>query len=154
MPASVQRGFSRSLIAGDDRAQRSGLGADLGSSQGRCLFGGSWNADIYAPLKAVVKEEDVHCAKNRMSGLWCEEQPLWKYLKESGKETLLFTGVNTDQCVLGTLTNAYNAGWDCVMVDDCCATTTEYGKEVCGYNISSSYGFVVDSKTFVDGRLE
>lgn len=31
--------------------------------------------------------------------------------------------------VLGTLTNAYNAGWDVVMVNDCCATTTDKAKE-------------------------
>jgi nicotinamidase-related amidase len=140
MPAGVQRGFSRDLIAGVHGVGRLGLGGELGNGQGRCLMSGSWNADIYDPLKKYVRVEDVHCAKNRMSGLWCEEQPLWRYLSKEGerKETLLFTGVNTDQCVLGTLTNAYNAGWDCVMVDDCCATTTEWGKEVCMNNVGVS----------------
>jgi phosphatidylethanolamine-binding protein len=136
MPAGVQRGFSRGLIAGTHTHH--GLGGDLGDGQGRCLFEGTWNADIYDSLKKQVKSQDVHCAKNRMSGLWNEEQPLWKYLEASGKKTLLFTGVNTDQCVLGTLTNAYNAGWDCVLVEDCCATTTERGKEVCMYNVGVS----------------
>ncbi len=136
MPAGVQRGFSRGWVAGT-HAHR-GLGADLGDGQGRCLVAGAWNSDIYASLKERVRPEDVHCAKNRMSGLWSEEQPLWRYLKESGKKTLLFTGVNTDQCVLGTLTNAYNAGWDCVMVEDCCATTTSGGREVCVHNIGVS----------------
>lgn len=151
LPAGVVRGFSRRLIADAALVGRYGLGADLGDDKGRCLYSGSWNADIYAPLKAIVRPEDVHCAKTRMSGLWCEEQPLWKYLdgKNGGKrkETVLFAGVNTDQCVLGTLTNAYNAGWDCVLVDDCCATSTEGGKEVCLHNVSSNYGFVVDSRT-------
>jgi phosphatidylethanolamine-binding protein len=136
MPAGVQRGFSRGLIAGTHKHR--GLGADLGDNQGRCLFAGSWNADIYDSLKNQVRPEDVHCAKNRMSGLWNEEQPLWKYLVKAGKKTLLFTGVNTDQCVLGTLTNAYNAGWDCVMIEDCCATPTSGGKEVCIHNIGVS----------------
>jgi len=99
-----------------------------------------------------VRAEDVHCAKNRISGMWSEEQPLWRYLEgkgvgESGdgqddsrmanpKRTLLFAGVNTDQCVLGTLESAYNAGWDCILIEDCCATTTEWGREVCLQNIS------------------
>jgi len=39
--------------------------------------------------------------------------------------------------VLGTLTNAYNAGWDVVMINDCCATTTDQGKEA-SFTISSS----------------
>lgn len=58
-------------------------------------------------------------------------------------ETVFFAGVNTDQCVLGTLTDAYNAGWGCVLVDDCCATTTEGGKEVCLHNVSVSSPFHV-----------
>jgi len=58
--------------------------------------------------------------------------------------------VNTDQCVLGTLTDAYNNGWDCVLIDDACGTTTELGaREVCLYNIANSYGFVTDSKSIV-----
>jgi nicotinamidase-related amidase len=51
---------------------------------------------------------------------------------------VLFTGVNTDQCVLGTFVDAYNAGWNCVLVDDCCGTTTVGGKEVTFYNIAVS----------------
>jgi hypothetical protein len=86
-----------------------GLGSDLGDSKGRCLFAGTWNADIYPPLKAHVQDSDLHCAKNRMSGLWTPEQPLWKTLKEQKKTTVLFTGVNTDQCVLGTFVDGYNA---------------------------------------------
>jgi phosphatidylethanolamine-binding protein len=99
MPAAVQLSFSRGLIAGTHTHR--GLGADLSDNQGRCLFVDSWNADIYDSLKKQVRPEDVHCAKNRMSGLWNEEQPLWKYLEKAGKKTLLFTGVKTDQCVLG-----------------------------------------------------
>ena len=106
MPASVQCSFSRGFMTGTH--------TDLTDSQGRCLFAGSWNVDIYDSLKTQVQPEDVHCAKNRVSRLWNEEQPLWKYLEKAGKKTLLFTGVNTDQCVLGTLTNAYG---DCVMCD-------------------------------------
>lgn len=161
MPAGVSRGFARDMIttttttttaaggtgAGAGAAAATGLGVDLGGSRGRCLVAGEWNADVYGPLGEDVQEGDVHCAKNRMSGLWCEGQPLWSFLKgeeeeEEGvqgeKKTLLFAGVNTDQCVLGTLADAYNAGWDCVMVEDCCATTTEGAREVCLANVGVS----------------
>lgn len=138
MPAGVLRGFARAMITGDKSS--AGLGVDLGNGQGRCLVAGEWNSEIYDPLLAAVRPEDVHVAKNRMSGLWTESQPLWQYLEGEGKDkkTLLFAGVNTDQCVLGTLTNAYNAGWDCVMVEDCCATGTPGATEVCLYNIGVS----------------
>lgn len=118
-----------------------GLGSDMGDGKGRVLFAGSWNADIYAPLKEHVKPDDLHCAKNRMSGLWSPEQPLWKTLKAENKTTILFTGVNTDQCVLGTLADGYNAGWNCILVDDCCGTTTVGAKEVTFYNVAVSPGF-------------
>ncbi|GJC84979.1 peroxyureidoacrylate/ureidoacrylate amidohydrolase RutB [Colletotrichum liriopes] len=165
MPASVQRGFSRSLIHGepDDKVVRLGLGADLGDGQGRCLVAGEWNADIYEPLKRSARPEDVRCDKNRMSGLWSPEQPLRRYLERpgpgadagggGGKRTLLFAGVNTDQCVLSTLTDAYNAGWDCVLLDDCCATKTPGAREVCLYNVAGSYGFVISSEAFLAGKV-
>jgi nicotinamidase-related amidase len=152
MPASVIRcGLHKALM---DPSNANRYGGDLGDGMGRALFEGSWNADIYSELKQYVDPSDIHCAKNRMSGLWSEEQPLWKHLNKEGKKTLLFTGVNTDQCVLGTLVNAYNAGWDVVMVDDCCATTTPGGNEVCVWNVSRNWGFVCDSKTLVEAKLE
>lgn len=62
---------------------------------------------------------------------------------EEGTGTLLFAGVNTDQCVLGTLVDAYNAGWNCVLVDDCCGTTTEGGREVSLWNVSVSFIYFI-----------
>ncbi len=180
MPAGVERGFARALIAADPSAPPpagAGLGVDLGLGRGRTLMAGEWNSAIYGELADAVRPGDVHCAKNRMSGLWTEAQPLWQHLVAAGTRTLLFTGVNTDQCVLGTLTNAYNAGWDCVLIEDCCGTPTPSGREVCLHNIGfvglvsslffpvvvggslkpasaanrrirQNYGFIVDSETF------
>lgn len=118
MPAGVLRGFASRMISspsdGDGGENKFGLGVDLGEGKGSTLCEGAWNSEIFEDLLegSVDREGDVFVNKNRMSGLWSEEQPLWKYLKEDGrgreKETLLFAGVNTDQCVLGTLTNAYS----------------------------------------------
>lgn len=145
----MQRSFSRSLITPEPDpskvVRRTGLGADLGQGRGRCLCKGEWNSAVYGPLADEVRldEEgrggDVWCDKNRMSGLWSEDQPLWKELTGGGgKRTLLFAGVNTDQCVLGTLGDAYNNGWDCVLLEDCCATTSPGAREVCLYNVAVS----------------
>ena len=140
MPASVQRGFLKDVIQSTTTGLRPyiGFGQDLGDSRGRLLFAGSWNADVYPALKEHMQPGDLHCAKNRMSGLWSPDQPLWKTLKTEKKTTLLFTGVNTDQCVLGTFVDGYNAGWNCVMIDDCCGTTTVNGKDVSFYNVAVS----------------
>jgi len=136
MPPSILRGFARSSIASPlEPPPSAGLGVDLGDGKGRTLCAGEWNSAIYGALAEAVQPEDAQCAKNRMSGMWHPEQPLWKHLEATGARTLLFTGVNTDQCVLGTLVDAYNAGWDCVLVEDCVGTTTEYGREVSVFNI-------------------
>jgi len=158
LPAGVARGFMKDVLHPSPSSSSSirsytGLGSDLGPSKGRCLFRGTWNADIYAPLKEhAKKEEDKFVSKNRMSGIWNAEQELYQVLREGGWENLLFTGVNTDQCVLGTLVDAYNLGWNCVCVEDCVGTTTVGGREVSLHNIANSYGFVTDSKAITAAK--
>lgn len=155
MPAGVMRGFMADVLQCSTKSIRSytGLGSDLGGSKGRCLVSGTWNADIYEPLKAHVRASDLHCAKSRMSGLWTPEQPLWKTLKERKKSTVMFAGVNTDQCVLGTLVDGYNAGWNCILVDNCCGTTTKGAKEVTLSNVAKCYGFVTNSTSLLAANV-
>ncbi len=114
------------------------LGDDLGPAVGRIGMAGSWTAEIYPHLKAHARDDDIYCPKNRVSGLWNQEQPLWKHLVDAGKKSLFFAGTATDICVLSTLISAYNAGWDCVLLDDCCATIHDGAKEVCLNNVSVS----------------
>jgi nicotinamidase-related amidase len=97
MPPAVQRAFNRDLIAHKGYGWHVGLGVPLPDDQGRCLWKGSWNARTYDPLLAVVDPDDAHFIKNRPSGMWQPEEPMHKYLRESGKKTILFAGVNTDQ---------------------------------------------------------
>lgn len=151
MPPAVTRGFCRSLASTSGNGWHVGLGKPLPQDQGgeRCLFQGTWNADIYDAVKDVVTPDDVRFDKARMSGLWSPELPFHKWLVASGKKTLLFAGVNTDQCLLGTLTDAYSWGWDCILLGDCAATMTGLGAQaVCDYNIATNMGFVTDSETF------
>ncbi len=103
----------------------------MGSNMGRMLMRDSWNAAIYDELSPFYdKDRDIECFKNRVSGLWCDESPFGMLLKEKGVQSVLFTGVNTNQCVLGTLMDCYFRGFDCVLIDDCCGTTTPGGQDV------------------------
>lgn len=86
-----------------------------------------------------------------MSGMWNDKTPLSQYLQGKGIRTLLFAGVNTDQCVQGTFVDAYNSGYDCLLVRDACGTETPGGKEVTEWNAGRSWGFVVDSEGVVRG---
>ncbi|KAI8964600.1 Isochorismatase hydrolase [Daldinia sp. FL1419] len=155
MPAAAERSFDRTLLTmpPDGTQVRRGFGFDMGEGRGRLLMDGSWNAALYGPMRDETRSSDVFCSKNRISGLWHSETPLGKELKSGGFRTLLFAGVNTDQCVLGTLTDAYYHGYDCIMVEDCCATGTPRGQEVTISNVSGLYGFVVDSHSIIEGTL-
>jgi len=130
-------------------------GADLGRGMGRKFIKGEWNTAVYEPLRALeIPDQDVYCSKNRTSGLWNPEQPLWKYLVSSGKSTLLFSGVNTDCCVYDTLLGGTFGGWDCVVVEDCCRTSNNYGLVPgCLDLIASAHGFVTESTSFIAGEM-
>lgn len=147
MPPAVQRGFCHNRAKTLGYGWHVGLGSQLPDDQGRCLWKGSWNARLYDPFLEVAKEEDCFFDKNRPSGMWSTEEPLHRYLRENQKKTLLFCGVNTDQCVLGTLTDSYSSGFDCIMVGDCVGTMTGFAaKELVEYNVATNYGFVTDSE--------
>ncbi|KAI0106882.1 Isochorismatase hydrolase [Daldinia grandis] len=155
MPAAAERSFDRSLFTTslDNKHARSGFGSDMGEDRGRLLMEGSWNAALYGALHDVTRASDIFCSKNRISGFWHGETPLAKELDSGGFRTLVFAGVNTDQCVLGTLADAYYRGYDCILVEDCCATGTPGGQEVTIHNTSGIYGFVVDSNSVIEGTL-
>jgi nicotinamidase-related amidase len=148
MAPAVQRGFSKSL------GWHVGLGAQLPDRQGRCLFKRTWNAELYEPLKAAAQPGDLFFEKTRMSGLWSTKEPLHVYLRACQKKTLIFAGVNTDQCLFGTIADAYSNGWDCVMVDDCTGSMTgRNAQEVCEYNVAANMGFVTSSTAFCEAKL-
>lgn len=148
MAPAIQRGFSKSL------GWHVGLGAQLPSRQGRCLFKRTWNADLYDPMKAVAEPGDLFFDKTRMSGLWSTKEPLHEYLRASGKQTLLFAGVNTDQCVFGTVSDAYSFGWDCILLSDCSGTMTGRGaQELAEYQISTNMGFVTTSDALCEALM-
>lgn len=131
-----------------------GLGARLPESQGGCLFKRTWNAELYEPLKAAAQLGDLFFDKTRMSGLWSTAEPLHEYLRTTLKKTLLFAGVNTDQCVFGTISDAYSWGWDCVMLSDCTGTMTDLNAQALSeYNVATNMGFVATSNDFSSAAL-
>lgn len=140
---AIQRGFNKTL------GWHIGLGVPLPDKQGRCLFKRTWNADLYHPFKAVAQPGDLFFDKTRMSGLWSTQEPLHEYLRAVGKKTLFFAGVNTDQCVFGTVSDAYSFGWDCILLRDCTGTMTGRGaQELTEYQVSTNMGFVTSSTVF------
>jgi nicotinamidase-related amidase len=62
----------------------------------------------------------------------------------------MFAGVNADQCVLCTLQDANFRGYDCLLLEDCAATTSpDYCWAATIYNVRQCFGFVVRSGKIV-----
>lgn len=146
-----------SLIRSFMKAGRGGFGAQMAGDFGRLLMRGAYNSDLYGPLQKLYEDgkadgTDVWIHKNRMSGLWGPQSALDLYLQEEGITTLLFAGVNADQCVLGTLVDSYYRGYDCIVIRDAIATTSpQGGYENVIFNAGNAYGFVTDSSKIITG---
>ncbi|ERJ19617.1 isochorismatase protein [Salinisphaera shabanensis E1L3A] len=122
--------------------QSVGLGDAVPASGAPVLERDSWGAATVDEL--VAAPGDIHVDKYRMSGFWDNE--LDSVLKNAGITTLLFAGVNSDQCVLHTLADANFLGYDCVLVDDCATTASpEFCREATRYNVKQIFGFVAHS---------
>jgi nicotinamidase-related amidase len=124
-----------------------GLGDPLPKNQAPVLTIGSWAAAVVDELER--KPQDICVDKYRMSGFW--DTPLDSILRNIGKTTLFFSGVNADQCVMTTLQDANFLGYDCILVKDCTATTSpEYCWQATLYNVKQCFGFVTDSQAILE----
>lgn len=127
-----------------------GLGDPLPTSGAKVLEFGSWAAAIVDDL--AVDPADIHVAKYRMSGF--HDNMLDSILRNLGITTLLFAGVNADQCVLCTLQSANFLGYDCFLIEDCTATTSpDYCMAATLYNVRQCFGFVISSHAIADELL-
>jgi nicotinamidase-related amidase len=121
-----------------------GLGDALPGSGAKVLERGSWSAAIVDELTA--DPSDIQVAKYRMSGF--QDTELDSILRNLGVTTLMFAGINADQCVLCTLQDANFRGYDCLLLEDCAATTSpDYCVAATLYNVRQCFGFVVKSET-------
>ena len=125
------------------QGQGIGLGEPLPGHGAHVLEKNSWAAAVVDELK--ISATDICVDKHRISGFW--DTPLDSILRNLGVRTILFAGVNTDQCVMCTLTDANFLGYGCVLLEDCCATTSPpFCTEATLWNVKKCYGFVTDSE--------
>lgn len=125
-----------------------GLGDPLPGNGAPVLEKDSWAAGVVDEL--AIEPVDIRVDKFRMSGFW--DTPLDSILRNLGVQTILFAGVNADQCVLCTLQDANFLGYDCVLLGDCTATTSpEFCMAATVYNVKQIFGFVADSPAILSG---
>jgi len=144
----------------DPAAEGRGIGSPLPTNGAPVLQAGSWAAAVVDELTPA--EADIRVDKYRMSGFF--DTPLDSVLRGLRVDTVLFGGVNADQCVLATLTDAACLGYDAVMIEDAVATTSpEFCMAATVYNVRQCFGFTVAaaelliamaSRTPADLRIE
>jgi len=124
-----------------------GLGDPLPKNGAPVLQKDSWAAAVVDELEPLP--QDIKVDKYRMSGFW--DTPLDSILRNLGRTTLFFGGVNADQCVMTTLQDANFLGYDCILISDCTATTSpEYCWQATLYNVNQCFGFVTHSHAVLD----
>ncbi|MDM9627869.1 cysteine hydrolase family protein [Rhizobium sp. S152] len=124
-----------------------GIGDPLPRHDARVLLAGSWSTAIVDELGPAA--DDIHVDKYSMSGF--HDTVLDSVLRNLNVTTLLFAGVNLDQCVLCTLQDANFRGYDCLLLDDCSATTSpDFCAQASLYNVRQCFGFVCASTDISD----
>ncbi|KZO89820.1 Isochorismatase hydrolase [Calocera viscosa TUFC12733] len=119
------------------------------------LIKGSWNAELWGPLKEFADEgikagTDVHIWKNRFSAL-AGQQPLELWLKDNQITTTLWGGVMTDVCVWGSMIDAYYKGFDIVMVNELANTTNPDFVIKTAHRNTENWGWLTDAKSLMEG---
>lgn len=164
------QGGDKVLENGKDGRIYKGLGSQCGIVKledgtevdaGRLLMRDSWNAALWPPLETLYQEglklekPDVWIHKDRMSGLWGASTACEEFLKNQGIRILVFAGVNTDQCVSGTLTDAFSKGYDCILLSDGCGTTSpDFSQQCIEFNAAKTWGFMVACEDLLQGVEE
>jgi nicotinamidase-related amidase len=130
IPHSLRRAYAATPL---------GLGDVVPGSGHRAMVAGEWGSQVYAELDP--HPGDVVIAKRRLSAFHGGE--LDDTLRAAGRTTLLFAGVNADQCVAASLISAAELGYDCVLLTDCCATSSPgFCWEATLHTVTVCYGSV------------
>lgn len=159
MPPTIIKGFAADTNFGDHK-KVGGLGSEIGPLEledgevidgGRVMMRDQWNTAFFPKLADAAEAQDIWVYKNRLSGFW-GGTVVEKALADRGIRTLIFSGVNTDQCVGGSLQDAFTKGYDCLMLSDGCATTSpEFCKQCIEFNCEGGWGFVLSCKELAEG---
>ena len=78
--------------------------------------------------------------------------PIELILRTYGVEDLLFTGVSTNMCVEGTMRDAADRGFGCVLVDDACGADSQAYHDAACVVLQRLYGHVLSTDDVL-GRL-
>jgi nicotinamidase-related amidase len=108
-------------------APRPPFGAPPGPAAGPRLTEGTEDAEIVPEL--APRPEDPVVTKHTTSPF--NTTDIEVYLRRFGINTLILTGYSTTGVVEGSLRDARDKDYDCIVVRDCCAAATEQEHNTC-----------------------
>jgi nicotinamidase-related amidase len=100
------------------RAKQRGLGIGEESPLGKILVRGDSGCEIIPELAPLPGEAIVD--KPGTSAFYATD--LDQLLRRRGIQNLIFTGITTDGAVQSTLRDANDRGYECLLLQDCCAS--------------------------------
>ena len=102
----------------------------------------TWDAEIVDDIKPA--EGDHVVIKRRDSAFHDTEIGVW--LRSLNIDTLIFCGIDTSICVESSLRDAFNIGYDVVLISDATASNNKKHYESTLENVKGYYGMVIDMK--------
>lgn len=106
---------------------------------------GSWDAEIVDELKPSADDHVV--IKRRDSVFQDTEVEVW--LRSLGIDSIIFSGIDTSICVESSLRDAFNHGYDVVLISDATASNNQGHYNSTLDNIRNYYGLVMNLDEFV-----
>lgn len=100
---------------------------------------GTWDADIIDEIKPAA--EDHIILKRRDSAFQDTELRVW--LQSLNVNTLIFCGIDTSICVETSLRDAFNLGYDVILVSDATASGNKKHYETTIERVRDYYGVVI-----------
>ena len=105
---------------------------------------GSWDAEIVEEIKPSRADHIV--LKRRDSAFHDTEIGVW--LRSLSVNTIIFCGIDTSICVETSLRDAFNIGYDVVLISDATASSNGKHYESTLENVRGYYGLVMDLSEF------
>jgi len=107
---------------------------------------GTWDAEIIDELQPTDNDHIV--IKRRDSAFQDTELDLW--LRSIYVDTIICTGVDTAICVENTLTDAFNIGYDVILVEDATASSWQKIGQATVRKVAGSYGWVIKTDRLIE----
>ena len=106
---------------------------------------GTWDSEVIDELRP---HPDDHIVEKRRDSVFQDtEFDLW--LKAFRADTVIFCGIDTYICVESSVRDAFNKGYDVILVKDCVASRNPKHHETTVDQVAEAFGWVMDSDELI-----